>query len=308
MLPSRSFPQPDNETAEEEAPLIRSIMLVKQEHLDQAKATFETISSIHIYSLEANGLSDVQVLTECNRKVAADYASEDQLEAWKQYGTIQNPNVKRRKRGTAPPPPPAPIAKTADVKVKPAPPTAKPEQKVDSKPSSAKPTPEPEQTKKSAAKPAPAKRQNSDIFKSFAKSKTKPKGESQSSAEASPAPAEPEDQPMGGFSEDEADDNALMEAEKASDAPAGKSKKDRAAELEAMMDQEDEEMEDAATPVAEPEEPENAIDKVSPPKEEEPKETVKVENGRRRGRRRVMKKVTAKDEEGYLGECNDARR
>lgn len=308
MLPSSSFPQPDNETAEEEAPLIRSIMLVKQEHLDQAKATFETISSIHIYSLEANGLSDVQVLTECNRKVAADYASEDPLEAWKQYGTIQNPNVKRRKRGTAPPPPPAPIAKTADVKVKPAPPTAKPEQKVDSKPSSAKPTPEPEQTKKSAAKPAPAKRQNSDIFKSFAKSKTKPKGESQSSAEASPAPAEPEDQPMGGFSEDEADDNALMEAEKASDAPAGKSKKDRAAELEAMMDQEDEEMEDAATPVAEPEEPENAIEKVSPPKEEEPKETVKVENGRRRGRRRVMKKVTAKDEEGYLGECNDARR
>ena len=35
---------------------------------------------------------------------------------------------------------------------------------------------------------------------------------------------------------------------------------------------------------------------------EEPKETMTVENGRRRGRRRVMKKKTVKDDEGYLGE------
>ena len=38
------------------------------------------------------------------------------------------------------------------------------------------------------------------------------------------------------------------------------------------------------------------------PKEDEPEPTVTVENGRRRGRRRVMKKKTVKDEEGYLGE------
>ena len=37
-------------------------------------------------------------------------------------------------------------------------------------------------------------------------------------------------------------------------------------------------------------------------KKEEPKETMTVENGRRRGRRRVMKKKTVKDDEGYLGE------
>lgn len=40
------------------------------------------------------------------------------------------------------------------------------------------------------------------------------------------------------------------------------------------------------------------------PKADEPEQepTVIVENGRRRGKRRVMKKKTVKDEEGYLGE------
>lgn len=37
------------------------------------------------------------------------------------------------------------------------------------------------------------------------------------------------------------------------------------------------------------------------PKPEEPEPSIIVENGRRRGRRRVMKKKTVKDEEGYLG-------
>lgn len=35
--------------------------------------------------------------------------------------------------------------------------------------------------------------------------------------------------------------------------------------------------------------------------QEEPEETVTVSDGRRRGRRRVMKKKTVQDEEGYLG-------
>lgn len=44
------------------------------------------------------------------------------------------------------------------------------------------------------------------------------------------------------------------------------------------------------------------LEKVETPKEDEPEPTVTVHNGRRRGRRRVMKKRTVKDEEGYLGE------
>ena len=52
-------------------------------------------------------------------------------------------------------------------------------------------------------------------------------------------------------------------------------------------------------PVAEekPSQPEKA----ETPKEDEPEPTVTVQNGRRRGKRRVMKKKTVKDEEGYLG-------
>lgn len=42
-------------------------------------------------------------------------------------------------------------------------------------------------------------------------------------------------------------------------------------------------------------------EKAATPKEDEPEPTVTVQNGRRRGRRRVMKKKTVKDEEGYLG-------
>lgn len=42
-------------------------------------------------------------------------------------------------------------------------------------------------------------------------------------------------------------------------------------------------------------------EKVETPKEDEPEPTVSVQNGRRRGKRRVMKKKTVKDEEGYLG-------
>lgn len=54
-----------------------------------------------------------------------------------------------------------------------------------------------------------------------------------------------------------------------------------------------------ASPEAE-EGPEIALD-TKADAEPEPAETVTVSNGRRRGRRRVMKKRTVKDEEGYLG-------
>lgn len=112
-FPSSSAPKPDVDMEGRQS-LVRSIMLVKEEDLEQARAVFEDISSTHIYSLEAHTLKDLNVLTECNRKVRAEYASEDPLVAWKQYGTIQNPNAKRRTARKAPlPPPPA-----ADSKVK----------------------------------------------------------------------------------------------------------------------------------------------------------------------------------------------
>lgn len=305
-LPSSSAAEPHDSIPE--SSIIRSILLVREEHLAQAKSTFDSISSIHIYSLECNGLSDIHTLTECNRQIDVNYASEDPLQAWKQYGTIQNPNVKRRVgKGTAPPPPAAPIEKNPQAKIAPSATTAKAkeaEMKAEVKPAAAVPTEKKGSTTTSFPKPVQAKRQNSDIFKSFSKAKPP--------AAASPVPADPdpkgEDDLMTGFSDDEGLDDDELEKEVGEAAktlqPAGKSKKEREAELQAMMEQEDEEdeaMEDvtAATPDAAP-----AADVDAPAKAEEaeePKETVTIENGRRRGKRRIMKKKTVKDEDGYLG-------
>jgi hypothetical protein len=65
------------------------------------------------------------------------------------------------------------------------------------------------------------------------------------------------------------------------------------ADVAEAADKAEEEMMDA--PPSKPVEPESK------------EETVTVSNGRRRGRRRVMKKRTVKDEEGYLGECHSIR-
>jgi DNA polymerase delta subunit 3 len=307
-LPSSSMPRSNDH--DEEPILVRKVMLAREEHIEKAKATFDNIIGIHIYSLQANGLTDVQSLTECNRKIAVNCASEDPLEAWKQYGTIQNPNVKRRtQRRQAPPPPPA--AKNTATKPKQ---TASVShstatKKEDAKESLASETtaqpPRSKATPEPSKKPASIKRQDSDIFKSFAKGKTKEKkSESQDSGVSTPKP-EPEDELMGGFSDEEdADEGAGDLIDELPTVADGKSRKDREAELQAMMEQEDEAMVDIAESKAnDAGEVENdlTIDKPESQAPGEPKESVQVENGRRRGRRRVMKKKTVKDEDGYLG-------
>jgi DNA polymerase delta subunit 3 len=310
-IPNRSAPQAPEDDAEPTP--VRSVLLVKEEHLSQAKATFEKITGIHVYSLAARGLSDLNSLTECNRKIAVECASEDPLVAWKQYGTIQNPNVKRRTQKRPPPPPATLNTKEAPAKAKPAPALEKQATKASNEPepTSAKATPVPEKNtdatkKKTATKPVTLKREASSIFKSFAKgaNKAKKPTSTESSAAPSPAPVPAEDESMGGMSDDDIDSPAVDE-EIEVDAGTGRSKKDREADLKAMMDADDEEMEDVADGVSDnaldaPKDDENEASQEST--KEEPKETMTVENGRRRGRRRVMKKKTVKDDEGYLGE------
>jgi DNA polymerase delta subunit 3 len=309
-VPNSSAPQAPEDDAEP-AP-VRSVLLVKEEHLSQAKATFEKITGMHVYSLAAGGLSDLNSLTECNRKIAVECASEDPLVAWKQYGTIQNPNVKRRTQ-KRPPLPATSNAKEAPAKAKPAPALEKQATKASNEPepTSAKATPVPEKNtdatkKKTATKPVTLKREASSIFKSFAKgaNKAKKPASTESSAAPSPAPVPAEDESMGGMSDDDID-SAAVDEEIEVDAGTGRSKKDREADLKAMMDADDEEMKDVADGASD-----NALDAPKDEEKEEsqestkeePKETLTVENGRRRGRRRVMKKKTVKDDEGYLGE------
>jgi hypothetical protein len=183
----------------------------------------------------------------------------------------------------------------------------------DSGPNSAKATPVPEKAtdatkKKTATKPATVKRQPSDIFKSFAKGANKAKkvASTESSAAPSPAPttSAKEDESMGGMSDDDPD-NPAEDEEIEVDAGTGKSKKDREADLKAMMDFDDEPMEDVeeeATQGAIDTPKESEAEDSQGTKQEELQESMTVENGRRRGRRRVMKKKTVKDDEGYLGE------
>ena len=59
-----------------------------------AKALFETVQSIHLYSLQPSPLTDLHALTDVARDITTIYAKEDPLEYGKMYGVIQNKNVK----------------------------------------------------------------------------------------------------------------------------------------------------------------------------------------------------------------------
>lgn len=174
---------------------------------------------------------------------------------------------------------------------------AKEEPKAEQKPSSKDTTPVPS----GAKKPAPALKRGGSggIMQSFAKAASKPKKE-KTSQPATPSAAE--DSSMQALSDDGEDDAAPVPEPMETEA-APKSRRDRKEELRRMMEEEsdEEEPEKEDTPMEEPEEEAPAPE---PEKQEapEPAEVVSsTGDGRRRGKRRVMKKKTVMDEQGYLG-------
>ena len=287
-FPSSSAPQHDSQESVVQS--IRLLTIAKEEDLEAAKSQLDEVECIHIYSLEPNPIKDVQILSDCNRRVAAE-SHEDPLQAWKQYGVIQNAHVKRRtNKRPAPAPAAAPTSKSAAKPALAVPAAKKEEIKAKDKPVKAiEPTKAAidvsdadsdasSKTSKSG-KPPVLKRDSSSIFKSFAKSKPKAKKEpaqSQPSAEASPA-----------ISDDEADEDSMMVDAEPTEQPTGKSKKDREDELRKMMEAEDEPMDDASAAEAEEQEPEPEPEpepEAAPETaKEEPKEEAQVSNGRRRG-------------------------
>lgn len=95
---------------------------------------------------------------------------------------------------------------------------------------------------------------------------------------------------------------AMPEPKEETDA-ARKSRKDRQDALKRMMEEssEDEEPEKEDTPMEDAEEEEPAP-KPEEKEDAEPAEVVSsTGDGRRRGKRQVMKKKTVMDEQGYLG-------
>jgi DNA polymerase delta subunit 3 len=258
--------------------------------------------------------------------------SEDPLEYYPKYGAIVNPLVKRRPNRRPPPhasvpskaAQPAAKPKTAEsVKeaLKPASiPSAKPEPKQQSgtakdffgkgkekaqpagasEPSSKESTPAPN--------PPNLKRDSSSLFKAFAKAKPKLKSEGTGSS------AGAEDEVMTDavhFDEDEEETYVppVQDEESTGDR---KSRKEREAKLRAMMEEDDEdEVPPAAKPEPEPEPEEEEEEEATLEQEkvkEEPEPPITVSGGRRRGKRRVMRKKTIKDDEGYLGKLSPLRR
>ncbi|KAF2121517.1 DNA polymerase subunit Cdc27 [Lophiotrema nucula] len=303
-----SLPEPEAEPVDEEAAQKTTMVLVREEELEATKAEFEEITSTHIYSLEPGPIENLNVLSVCNQEIATKYSSGDPLERWKHYGSIHNPYIKRRTAKFAPPP-----AAAASASKAPAKPTAAMSAKEKEKAglerrgsvsdantlgrSTPQPTSASNTIKKSDSKPS-LKRDKSDIFKSFAKSKPKAK-EAEKSKESTPAPAA--DEPMQAMSEDEGeDDTPVVQVDQEQQEAARRKRQERQDKLRKMMDEpEDEEMPDA------PSEEENdsqdaAIDKIPVPKPTQSESALTSQGGRRRGRRKVMKKKTVKDEEGYL--------
>ncbi|KAH0558777.1 hypothetical protein GP486_004581 [Trichoglossum hirsutum] len=295
---SSSMPTQD---ASDGKSLFKSVMIVHENELEDAKALHVGTVSIHIYSLEPSRVENLRVLEDVNRETLIKYINEDPLEAGATYGTIRNPNVRSihtqvssaASRGSAT------IEKMQSTSG-------------DNEAGSANPTAaenESTQTKSGARKPIPLKRGQSDIFKSFAKSKPKLHKEDTGSSIAASISAiesapqsEPEDEPMKDASEEEDDDFVMSTKESSSRKLDGrKSIAERQAELRRMMEDDDEPMEDSRdvtmeslqesteTRPSEPQEPEVAGIHI-----------VSSGGGRRRGRRKVMKKKTVKDEEGYL--------
>lgn len=156
----------------------------------EAKALFEDIYSLHVYSVEPTPLEDLHVLSEVVQDIAAFTAKEDPLEYGKKYGVIQNPNVKRRTRKGLPPVPSstavpkenAKPAKATETKAQPkhaedtSRPSSRGDEKATSQGSKAQ-TQTQDHSKTSTSRPPALKRDTSDIFKSFAKAKPKLKKE-----------------------------------------------------------------------------------------------------------------------------------
>ena len=308
-------------------------------HWIAVKDNYESISSIHIYSLSSYRLQDLQSLTDVGRDLFNTvFIKEDPLLHNKTYGVIQNSSVRRR-TGKRPPMSETPAASFRPV-------NEETKQTPETSTTSKSSNPTPILKKEDSSRPSSAgsttaalstrqptlKRDTSDIFKSFAKAKSRPKDENKETQAStngdSPVQSSLEDTKMieadeEGESEDEAlflDTQTRKPAKKraSEDGDLTKDKAERAAKLRKMMDSDEENEQLRSKTEGTKEEAKNeetrdadvawsdsdseeikAPNKDGTSANDEPT-TTSTEPTRRRGRRKVTKKRTMKDEEGYL--------
>ncbi|KAG8527465.1 uncharacterized protein KY384_007617 [Bacidia gigantensis] len=303
---SSSMPQNDAEVANIQT---RTIMLVKEEHMQEVQVKYEQIFSVHIYSLSPFTVQNLEILSDCNRAITKRFITEDPLIFGKKYGVIQNKSVKRRKGGCAPEPVPAfPVSKRAST-------LENSKSESDSRPTSSKGNPEAisppasqsgkekskaleiskpfsRNAKLGAAKPPAIKHEKSDIMKAFSKPKPRPKADDTASSVDSGAEQPPKDsraqadEPMKDISSESEHEDDFISSKEKTDA-GRKSHVERAEQLRKMMDEDDEEMDDAPPdsadespkPVAEEDELEQPAAKSAEPS---PEPLMTVSGGRRR--------------------------
>ncbi|KAH7171522.1 DNA polymerase subunit Cdc27 [Dactylonectria macrodidyma] len=311
---------PDHDSLSEDV-TTTTLALFREEELTDILAGYKQVTAIHVYSLAPFPQKDLSLLSDVATQLSEYSINEDASTAAKKYGTITNTQVRRRDRNgrsmaitpaakpaksesATPKPTPTPTAKVKSnpFAPKPAPVDTKPvkQEKTDSSAKDETPT-------SSAGKKPPAlKKGNSGgIIQSFARAAALP-------PRPKPAPKKEEDTAMTLSDDGEADDTDLPAKKVVSDPGAVRAaRKQREEALRRMMDDEEEEEEEDAEASEKDEEPgDEDMEEAPEPEpereleakeEKEPAEVVSsAGDGRRRGKRRVMKKKRILDEQGYM--------
>ncbi|KAF5504921.1 DNA polymerase delta subunit 3 [Colletotrichum siamense] len=301
---------PDVEPLSEDV-VTYSLSLVPGDRLKEVLATYEDVSSFHVYSLARHPIREPQMLADVAQQVR-EQSGDDSISMLETYGSITNPNVRKRDRKGKPVPTPAPVASTAKpVKKEPSPPTAKPAAdkkaeesvKKEAKPA-AKESPFSMAAGKKGAAPPPLKKSGSSgIMGSFAKAAAK----AASKPKEAPKKAPPVNDSPALSDDGEDDDEDIPAAKPSSD--GRKSRKEREADLKRMMEEESEEEEEPEEKEEEPEDEPMEEPEPEPEAKKEPEQSEVVASsgdGRRRGKRKVMKKKQIMDDEGYLVTMEEA--
>ncbi|KAK4134178.1 hypothetical protein BT67DRAFT_310439 [Trichocladium antarcticum] len=290
---------PEVESLADTVPIL-TLSLVPEERLNESLAEYDEVSSIHVYSIGPHPTKDFALLADAANEVLGLGAGND----GNSIATITNPWVRRRERQGAGPktaaasavkPRAKPIVSKvaqalAPAKVKEEAKPPQPAQNTADKTTSSAPTKKPAPTLKRGAG-------SGGIMQAFSKAAAKPK-------KAQPAPTPPsggDDSTMQAMSDD-GEDDAEMPQPKARRTSGSKSRKEREEALKRMMEEDDDEEEEPSekeeSPVEEPMEEEPPVPELA--KEEETEIGTTSTNGRRRGRRKVMRKKQITDTEGYL--------
>ncbi|GJN70615.1 DNA polymerase subunit Cdc27 [Purpureocillium lilacinum] len=310
---SSSMPEPD--PLSDDVPT-STLTLVSEGRLQDVLSEYQEVTAIHIYSLAPHQNCDRSLLTDTAKSISEYPREKDPATAAKKFGIILNPTLRKRDRGGRPvtsaltaqkPAKAEPVQKPAPTNSSTPKPAPAPPAKLKSEPSdTASKIPTPSSSSSKSAGPTSKRGGPGGIMQSFAKAASKPP------SKPKPAPEKEDDAAMALSDDGEADDADMPTAKETSaDATTTRrTRKEREDELRRMMEededeekdenseQSDEEMHDAVEPepeaVAEPQAEEKSEDK-------EPAEVVSsTGDGRRRGKRRIMKKKRILDDQGYM--------